>query len=88
MRGRWGDLSPQQEEALRQVGAVDWGRREELLVSLSRRLLPPQFKEAVADLPDKPDDSSPYYLRWLRGASEQSMFGMSQTNSLSLLLHL
>ena len=25
-----------------------------------------QFKEAVEDIPNKPDDSDIYYLRWLR----------------------
>ena len=43
-------------------------RGEEIPVSLSHPPPPQQFKEAVADLPDKPEDSDAYYLRWLRGA--------------------
>ena len=79
MSGYWGDLSPQQEEALKQVRAMIYMWR---MGSREFFFHPPlqQFKEAVADFPDKPEDSDPYYLRWLRG--EDTCLNM--TDSLSL----
>ena len=58
-----------------------WRRELKVLVSLCRSLTSLQFKEAVADLPDKPQNSDSYYLRWLRG--EKCQFEHDTTHCLS-----
>ena len=60
MSGYVGDLSPSQEETLQRV-------RDIATIILKCDLFIVQFRRAVEDFPNKPEDSDHYYLRWLRG---------------------
>ena len=64
MSGRVGDLSPVQEEALKRVRDVCVRIVVRYLLFI---YLWSQFKDAVTDLPDQPEKTDQYYLRWLRG---------------------
>ena len=66
MSGRVGDLSPVQEEALKRVRDVCVCVRIVVRYLLFIYLWS-QFKDAVTDLPDQPEKTDQYYLRWLRG---------------------
>ena len=60
MSGFLEDLTPQQAEELRKVNC-------EMYVYMVRLFGLLQFRAAVADIPNKPEDNDRYYLKWLRG---------------------
>ena len=67
MSGHVGSLTPQQEEALSKVNATPKDACTRTSFVYDDCIVPMQFKSAVSDIPNKPEDNDYFYLRWLRG---------------------